>query len=258
MDFGFFEIGEITQDWTNKFGALDDNDAFGKAFRTIKNEIDPEIEENKIIKSWLTECWCDLYAYFAVGPAFIFAQKGTFFFNRNDASIKGDEKHPPSFLRLTLLYQFAMRHQKDLLKQFRSLGELLILYPAYKLLPVDENLKKSLINVTSRFYEFFNYHFDLEKLREHKINDHIEKLKEISIVYDKEKFQILINRLNANYPVPSLVTDRTNLTEKETTVQEVMLAAWLSYEETVKIRTIDSIFKKLNRLNNPTTLLSTL
>lgn len=248
MDLGFFEIGKITQDWANQFGSLKE-DAFGKAFQKMKNEISSKADEDNIIESWLTECWCDLYAYFAVGPAFIFAQKGTFLFNRYDSKHIGDEKHPPSFLRLTLLFLFAKRHQEDLLKEYDSLGELLTLYPADKLLPHDEDLKKSLIDVTARFYEFFNYYFDLEKNRQRELNSHLKKLKEHSVIYNKERFQILIKRLNANYPVPSLITDKENLIEKETTVQEVMLAAWLSYEKTVKIKTIDSIFGKFEELN---------
>jgi len=47
-----------------------------------------------------------------------------------------------------------------------------------------------------------------------------------------------------------LIIDKENLIEKETTVQEVMLAAWLSYEKTVKIKTIDSILGNLQSLNN--------
>lgn len=249
MDLGFFQVGKITQDWASQFGHLTDNDAFGKAFRTIIKKFVPPVEEKYIIESWLTECWCDLYAYFAVGPAFIFAQKGTFLFNRTDDNLIGDPKHPPSFLRFMLLYRFAKMHQDDLLKEYDSLGELPILYPTDKLLPSDENLKKYLIDITSSFYEFFKHHFDLERSGNRELHSHIEKLKSHSVIYNKKSFQILITRLNANYPVPSLIIDKANLIEKETTVQEVMLAAWLSYEKTVKIKTINSIFDKLKELN---------
>ena len=253
MELDFFEktSKSIVDDWIKFFKkSITDSGPFKTSFKKLTNVINPS-DETRLLESWLTECWCDCYAYFAIGPAFIFSQRNTFFFIQklNDSDLLGSKEHPPNFIRLQLLFLLAKKHQVDLMKKCPSLNRLLTYYPTIKLLPDDELLKKAVLNVGKHFWEFFKYEFAIDGTRQtEKLASHIAELKKESLVFDETHFKIVIERLNQNYPVPSIV-NKENLTEKPITVQELMLAAWMSYEERVKFKIINYFYENIEELN---------
>ncbi len=238
MELAHFQKRKIEQSFSNYLGGKGAR-KYHKSFLNLLKPIlartqhlNPRPKKEEILRNWLTECWCDIYAYFATGPAFIFAQRNTFILSPNRSGDAGDVSHPPLYLRLLLLQEINANYQEKLDEassiNVDPLGSSLL-----SLLSINnESLEDDIFNVSQWFIDFFNDHFKMLEDDASELHEHIRELKRNSTIFTKEILQKLVDRLDAGYPVPSLPdpSDKDKLREKETSVHEIMLAGWISHE----------------------------
>jgi len=91
------------------------NDKFSSSYLSTVFQSDDKL------KSWLNECWCDIFAALVMGPAFWLSQYAAFLFaaskwpiNSFDPINKDLEAYPPAFFRLNLIYAI-WQHRGDLI-----------------------------------------------------------------------------------------------------------------------------------------------
>ena len=69
-----------------------------------------EMGQDINLKSWLIECWCDLFACIATGPAFWFSQFSAFIFQEKDDLNTINKDYPKALFRLKLI-QRILEHR---------------------------------------------------------------------------------------------------------------------------------------------------
>lgn len=238
MELAHFQKRKIEQSFSNYLGGKGKR-KYNKSFLSLLKRIyarstshDHQPKEEEILRNWLTECWCDIYAYFATGPAFIFAQRNTFILSLNGGNIAGDFSHPPMYLRLLLLQEINGNYQENLSEISRINVDPLDSSLLSLLSINDESLEDDIFNVAQWFIDFFNDHFKMLEDDTSGLHEHIRELKRCSTIFMPETLQKLVARLDAGYPIPSLHDPfgKDKLLEKETSVHEIMLAAWISHD----------------------------
>lgn len=202
------------------------SEKYSPSFLTlIGNLPEPESRE-KVLKNWLTECWCDVYGYFATGPAFIFAQRNSFVSKKGAKFDSGTLQHPPCYLRLLVLDSIASDHQPDIYgsESYRTALDSVL---AEFLIDCEDSQKDCIFDVAQWFLCFFKNHFKMDTVDTEKLKKHVVKLKGLKEKITSDSLPDLIERLSSGYPIPSHRIGES-LYEKETSVHEIMLAAWAS------------------------------
>lgn len=236
MKLAHFQERNIEQAFSDTLGGGGGNkyhDSFIELLGRIRvrfQDIGKDVSNDKVLRNWLTECWCDIYAYFATGPAFIYAQRNTFILLPDRDNDVGTFTHPPLYLRLLVLQEIAEIHQENLDEitsiNFAPLESFLSSW----LLHADPKIQDEIHNVAQWFKDFFYSHFKMLDENTSDLHVHIKELKRCSTVFTPETLQNLVDRLNKGYPIPSLSDTQEKLREKETSVHEIMLAAWISHD----------------------------
>lgn len=232
MALKLFHERDISAALSNYLG-VDAENKFSPAFQRLieRMPLDEVNEKGKesILTAWLTECWCDIYGYFATGPAFIFAQRNSFVSKGVARDYFGSTSHPPCYLRLLVLDIIALKHQINFFHTAEVAYSPLDSELADLLINCEEDLLNDIYDAAQWFSDFFNDHFKMETEETESLHEHIIKLKSLLNDFDISSYSKLLRRVNDGYPIPSLRIG-PDLYERETSVHEIMMAAWHSYD----------------------------
>lgn len=227
----FFKTGEIEKDFET-FLIQEQKEALVEIKKT--NSIN--------IKSWLTECWCDLFACVLFGPAFWFAQYSSLIAEINNTDYIG---YPPPLFRLNLIYNILNhRFEKTLFKDLKKAihdSELVIEH----LDSVNANgfiKNNDFKELYIYFREFFRVKFGKDELNGN-LKNFIKYTEEIHEDTIKEFF----NQLKELLPIPSKKVYKSNVTQRPSFVQEILLTAWLFRNKDLK----EDILRALSGINMP-------
>ena len=183
-------------------------------------------------QSWLTEVWCDLFAALVLGPAFFFGQYAAFS-TSPPCDSQFSKEYPPHGCRLRLIRD-CLRHRYPSLTQDQAIRNHMV-----ECLTVVEYWDKHhKIDIEQShplkvFYDamrcFFQDHFfsgpgtDGESVRDKfiKMVRYVEEL-------DLTRLEIMQQAISEGLPAPSKPKQSgVWLAEEPTSIQEVLLAAWL-------------------------------
>jgi len=195
-----------------------------------------------VLERWLTECWCDIFGYLTTGPAFLLAQRRHF---STMISTMDRRTHPPRYLRILVLLLFAKRFPPDIMEATPLLSNFDSQPATIRLR--KNSTKEELLAIQELAMEFHEYFVDFFKIEEKKenpnITEYINRLKHIASMLSEDTVKTLTNRLDQGYPIPSTREEAPHYKEREISVHEIMLAAWLSYEQSVILDILDTITK---------------
>lgn len=183
------------------------------------------------LQSWLTECFCDLFACLLIGPSFYFSQFVVFLNNPVQNSI---DSHPTHQFRLALMESLINRRYNGLYEKLLS-KHMSVCDNLMETLQKDDEYgyeKKPVLNaVFSSFHQFFQSLFlDNETIKNSPgISERLKGLIRRYVMIKEDITEVLTNRLKEGLPIPSLRTldkDKRYL-EIPTYVQEILLSSWL-------------------------------
>lgn len=185
------------------------------------------------LESWLTEVWCDIFAALVMGPSFLFSQYAAFIANTPvHGSISAG--HPPNAFRLRLVSNF-LSHRYQIVKDL-SLSEPI----ADAIAAVEYWDRRNNIDVGSNFtlrclYDalrgFFQEHFFSGTGTESQnFNDKYQKI--VAAVHAIESTTLIrmIGELESGLPIsskPNIVRTELVISDEPSSMQEILLAAWL-------------------------------
>ncbi len=250
MDQSFFKHGDIKTD----FEEFLSNDS-------ISFTNDTRIRFD--LKHWLTECWCDLFGAIVIGPSFWFAQWSSFLFNFADEGIfTGTETHPPALFRLHLILKVLSHRFPDALSsEFNRIA-----FAAKKLLEEFDIRHKSgfigdrgLRQLVLLFQDYFFGHFFTKRedgelvLGENALNDKLTPLIKYTKGIEKCVIDSMVKSLSNGLPIPSFpILDPTTWRERPSTVQEILLSAWIYRNTTFRNDVLAKYHDIIDRhRNNP-------
>lgn len=184
------------------------------------------------LNAWLTELWCDLFAALVMGPAFFFSQFSAFMASPpHEATLSPD--YPPHGFRLRLIEMF-LRHRYEEQSQHISIKahrrdciELVEYWDKYWRIDIFSHA--SLKTVFDAARVFFQEHFFSGTASEAE-NFQLKFRKMVKYVHDirPESLEYLQQQLADGLPIPARRKRDTDVqSEKPTSVQEVLLTAWL-------------------------------
>jgi dCTP deaminase len=201
--------------------------------------------EQKInIKSWLSECWCDLMACILIGPSFYFSQYLAFVvgFDKNN-----HQSHPCSVFRLQLIeniIKHRFRNTHEQLVDFMDLCEKLII-------EINQDYCSSQIETSSYLYQLFqnyfiNHFFKSENnqiaLKNEVLNEKLKKISKKYTIVQEDILTSMVKELEEGLPIPSIaIEDNSFYRELPATVQEIFLAGWVNRLKKLKIDIIGVI-----------------
>lgn len=251
MRLPLFEKRYIQNAFSKYLGKTDTANKYHPSFNQLLDKInlkygsppldsEGKIDTDEIFRSWLTECWCDIYAYFATGPAFIFAQRNAMFIeNINNDSDIGSYIHPPAYLRLLVLQAISINFQDKFSDTNGISIDPLDSSLCEDLLHQGEGIPDLIYDVAQWLIDFFNSHFKMLDSDTLNLHAHITKLKECSTVFTVQSLEKLIERIDKGYPIPSVSIDSDSFEERETSVHEIMMAAWISHDNNLTSEVVD-------------------
>lgn len=188
------------------------------------------------LRSWLTECWCDLFACALIGPSFYFSQYSSFI---HALDTNNNNKYPPNSFRLKLIQRFISHRFNNLmddelfLTQIAECESLLSAIDDKNNTITFEN-NDDLTNLFMLFNlyfkdEFFILNDGLLNFKDRELNSLFSHISSFVNKFELEKLQKLTNLLEKNYPIPSYRdgNSKNPLFEKPNYVQEIFLVSWL-------------------------------
>lgn len=246
----FDEDDNIKIEYLEYFGNnAQENEIFNSFFGKGENHPD--------LKSWLIECFCDLFACLLIGPSFFFSQFVVFLNNPVQNSI---DTHPTHQFRLALMDSMISRRFNDLYEKLLS-KHILICDNLMGTIQKEDKFSDARIPelsaVFSSFLHFFQLLFlDNETIKNSpNISERLKGLIRRYVMIKEDTTAILTDRLKEGLPIPSLRTlDKDNrYLEIPTYVQEILLSSWLvkfSFDDDkTKTGLIDKVICQLNNTN---------
>ena len=234
----FFKTGDILSDFRSSL--MPGQISFIEDF---------EVKRKIMLKSWLTECWCDLFACTVFGPAFWFSQYVSFIF---ETGTNDDEIYPKPLFRLKLIYNILLHRFSGTLfselKETIELSETIVEHfdkEDSNGFNNDEDLREMYMYFRTYFRKYFfkekdsKLQFETEILNK-KLSPLIKYTEEIEEVTIRE----LEEYLSLGLPIPGKNIKEGVFSQKPTYVQEILLAAWYFRNNGLK----KSILKDLNLL----------
>jgi len=183
------------------------------------------------VKSWLIEVWCDLFAALVLGPTFFFRQFAAFVTNPADVTMNPD--YPPHALRLRLI-RGCLRHRYPDVSQDETIRTQMD--ECFAIVEYWDKMQGNHLGANKDFKllfdamrEFFQDHFFSgpgtadENFRK-KYENMVRYVREI----DLDQLRQMQHAVSEGLPAPSK-PHRSGvwLAEEPTSIQEVLLAAWL-------------------------------
>ncbi len=232
----YFNKKEIEEDFLNQ---LD----------TKQKEFINDISDRIRIKSWLIECWCDLFACLVTGPVFWFAQFSAFIFQEKLDFNRIDELYPKALFRLTLIrrileHRFPTIFSKELLQLMKSAEAILATIDStdkYGFLK-DDNIRQLFLYF--RVY-FLNYFFNPKgegiQFGSSALNKDLKPLIKYTEEINTTTINLLTKSLIRGHPIPSKVSNLSSLIENPTYIQEILLSAWMYRNNEFKVDLLNKI-----------------
>lgn len=243
MNSSFFKQGDIQKDF---------QDYLSSNFLTL-----PEIacNGNAInVKHWLTECWCDLFGAVVIGPSFWFAQWASFLFNSSERCMfVGSRTHPPALFRLHLILKILNHRFPDATSSDFKLAA----YESKKLLEkfdikYDAGFmsRPDLRRLVLLFQDYFFRHFFIG---ENELNENLGSLIKYTKGIEETVIASMVKSLSDGLPIPSVtISGSTTWNERASTVQEILLSAWLYRNKDFRNEVINKINTIICRAENDT------
>jgi dCTP deaminase len=189
--------------------------------------------------NWLTEIWCDLLAALVMGPAFFFSQFAAFV--AAPPVVAEMEKHyPPHGFRLRLIAGILQHHYPELMaskalrKHVQECVSVIEYWDKSQNLDVASNRRLKIAFDGMR--GFFQEHFfsgsgtDLENFQQK-----FEKMVKYVRAIDASSLLLMQQELKKGLPIPSKPRNATApLVEEPSSLQEVLLVAWMVRLETLR------------------------
>lgn len=234
----FFGSGDIEKDFRNSLST--EQISFLDIFLT-ETSID--------LKSWLIECWCDLFACACFGPAFWFSQYSSFIFHTD---VNHTIKYPVPIFRLRLISNILNhRFSKTLFKELKDTINLCEFTLEY----FDENQKLGFHEDNTKeiyiyFREFFRKLFTITdsaklKIGTGRLSNKIQDLIKYTDEIHENTIRDLVSLLAQALPIPSKQITNDKISQKPTYVQEILLAAWMFRNNKLK----DEVLENSNSLS---------
>lgn len=212
------------------------------AFRKVQpSEVIEAIDGLKIdLKSWLLEVWCDLLAGLVMGPSFFFSQYHAFLNSPSEDFYT--EKYPPNSFRLFMIMN-CQQHLYSISKDTRLRALMRQSIELIKLVEPTKPKSNHTINeeatsnkvdplkaISDAMRVYFLDHFfggnatDAENFK-NKYQKMVRYVNEITV----EQLFSMCDYIKLGQPVPSKTSKSGIWFEEEpTSIQEVLLAAWIS------------------------------
>jgi dCTP deaminase len=242
MKEDFFESRDIEKDF---------KDALSRDEITLPQDTMASIN----LKSWLIECWCDLFGAIVIGPSLWFAQWSSFLFNWNaEAMSKGTDTHPPALFRLHLIrgvlthrfpqalspvFKHTAREAKLLLEELDTRS--------------DSGFTKNhdLRELALLFQDFFFHHIFRKEAGKlvlgGVLNDDLALIIKYTASIDATVIQNMVESLAKGLPIPAVPITEPTWRERPSTVQEILLSAWIYRNTTFRIDVLnkynESVYK---------------
>lgn len=198
---------------------------------SLANDLVPSVRELKVdLRSWLTEIWCDLFASVVIGPAFFFSQYGAFVSCPSDDSL--NPKHPPHGLRLFLIsncqqHLYEIAKNSNVRKQMHRCMEIVDYWDRLVSLHIDSNPTLKLVADCLRVF-FMEHFFGGTASEAENFRRKYEKMVKYVSEIGPEQLRDIQMSIGAGLPVPSKrARSGVWMAEEPTSIQEVLLAAWL-------------------------------
>lgn len=217
----FFSTGDIEKE-------------FESFITTEQKEVVDYLKNNKNInlKSWLTECWCDLFACVVFGPAFWFSQYSSFIFETDNNYL---QNYPVPLFRLHLINNILThRFSKTLFEKLKNtISESQSILEYFdKASPDSYTNSYDIRELYIYFREFFRKYFFIVDETELKfgtesVNIKLQPLIKYTEEIHEKTIKDLADLLKDSLPIPSKKINPDSITSKPTYVQEIILAAWM-------------------------------
>lgn len=232
--------------WFNNVGLFVDFKTF-----LLTNELGGGIEDllEKIdLRSWLIECWCDLFACALIGPSFYFSQYSTFI---HSLTTNNNYKYPSNLFRLKLIQKFISHRFSNLMEDPDFLIQVsdcenLLSFIDEKNNEINFQDNEDLSNLFMLFNQYFINEFfilndGLLNFKDDDLNGLFLHISSFVNKFDLEKIENLTNLLSKGYPIPSFKdgNEKNPLFERPNYVQEIFLASWLYRNNKFKTKIIE-------------------
>jgi dCTP deaminase len=254
-DVKFGDENDIEKDFL-KF--VENNSLVSDFFNPINQASGTFTPDNNTLKSWLIECWCDLFACILIGPSLYFSQYLVFL---NEIDNNNNRTHPPSTLRLFLIESILMgRFPKDLFDilekdYISSCEELINSFQDKHSLNFETN--NELIQIGNFFQSYFKTHFftsddSIGIEQNESLNIALKKLVNKYVNIHTDVIVYLKNQLNQGLPIPSIKTinEKDEYEEISTYIQEIFLASWISRCEVL----MKTVLENIKDIDNSTSI----
>lgn len=217
-----------------------------------ENEILTSFDDNehhKRLTSWLTECWCDLFACTSMGYSYWFAQYSAFL----NAPVynTSDNYYPPPIFRL-LLIKVVLSHRfsravVDNWEKEHNLCEEAI-ETILKTKHFDFWSERDLTKLLTYFQQYFIHHFLKEwddneiQISGRKLNSALAEIIRYTKSINKKTIDILVSSLKDGLPIPSIpIQIDETYQEKTASIQEILCAASIARNSCYKDDLLSSL-----------------
>jgi dCTP deaminase len=244
--------GLMQSDWFEQNDIYSDFEQYLKEQDAFENlDLIKEIKVD--VKSWLTECWCDLFACASMGPSFYFSQYHSFL---NFLKSQDNVKYPPFLFRLKLIEKILYHRFRSVFKKDDLDKEIHLTQTLLSFFEKNQQFSfKSEPNLRRLFLLFKEYFLDHlfkagegNKITLHntELNSKFQKTVRYVNEINPERIIKLATELDKGYPIPGYTESvQPKYIEKPTSVQEILFAAWIYRNTTFRERIIEILRKNL-------------
>ncbi len=204
--------------------------------------------DDKRLSLWLLECWCDIFATFVIGPSFFFSQYAAFLFAEPSCHLnpQTSQNYPPAALRLKLILVVMQHRWKIVVNHdlYKLLSEALNLYRKVSVInsgPDISYTQRDIDGVYQLFKEFFlgaffrNETLDPSDSLKDVVKQYFRKIEDIDLNLIDE----MVNNIKKGYPVPSAKVIPDKIDERPTSLQEILLSAWIYRQRNMSQDVVD-------------------
>lgn len=228
---------DIVTDFINTF---DNTEIVKSEILTIFKDLECTSPET-ILKNWLTEVWCDLFATLLIGPSIYFSQFMAFINQDKENTLL----FPPITFRLFLMDRMIDRRFKPIYSEIEpEITRCEQIMAEFCPTPFP-NQQTKITKILQYFNYYFNSHFfskDNTNIDSHEINSNLTKIvKQYSLV-SINTIRKLEEQLDLGVPIPSIsLLQNGEYQERPTTVQEIFITGWLTRLKVIRKDIIDII-----------------
>ena len=215
--------------------------------RWLPNPVRKKIDELEVDQeSWLVEVWCDLFAALVLGPAFFFGQYAAFVTSPpSDSAL--DKKYPPHGCRLRLISDFLRHRCRKLTQDYavrNHMAECLTIIEYWDQYHRIDIAHKYALKV---FYDsmrcFFQEHFFTGPgTGEESLHSRFSKMVRYVEELNPVRLKAMQRAISEGLPAPSKPRQSDVwFAEEPTSIQEVLLAAWLDRLDRLRQKSVDAL-----------------